>query len=182
MDPEIMTGLEEISPISDVNVIPFIDIMLVLLVIFMITAPLMLGGVQVNLPKSGGDPMPRPEHPLIVSLDAEARVFAGKDEVAPEGRHEHFKKLALESETGEVYVKGDGQVQYARMMELMAELGQAGFVRVTLVTDVRGSFRPDASHPPVTRTDVPGVMPPNGTKAAEAAVEASDDQHASRVR
>ena len=137
MDREIISGLDEVGPISDINVIPFIDIMLVLLVIFMITAPLMLGGVHVNLPRSGGDPMPRPEQPLIVSLDAEAKVFVDKDEVAPDGRQEHFKKLALESETGEVYVRGDGQVPYARMMELMAELGQAGFARVILVTDVR---------------------------------------------
>jgi len=169
MDTDIITGLDEVSPISDINVIPFIDIMLVLLVIFMITAPLMLGGVHVNLPKSGGDPMPRPEHPLIVSLDAEARVFVDKEEVAPEGRHEHFKKLALDSETGEVYVKGDGQVQYARMMELMAELGQAGFARVTLVTDVQGGFRPDAAHTPAAKTDAPAAAPPAGTTAAEEA-------------
>ena len=145
MDREIISGLDEVGPISDINVIPFIDIMLVLLVIFMVTAPLMLGGVHVNLPKSGGDPMPRPEQPLIVSLDAEARVFVDKDEVPLEGRHEHFNKWALESETGEVYVRGDGQVPYARMMELMADLGQAGFARVTLVTDVRGGLRPEAA-------------------------------------
>jgi biopolymer transport protein ExbD len=145
MDREIISGLDEVGPISDINVIPFIDIMLVLLVIFMVTAPLMLGGVHVNLPKSGGDPMPRPEQPLIVSLDAEARVFVDKDEVPLEGRHEHFNKLALESETGEVYVRGDGQVPYARMMELMAGLGQAGFARGTLVTDVRGGFRTEAA-------------------------------------
>jgi biopolymer transport protein ExbD len=143
MDRDIIPGLDEVGPISDINVIPFIDIMLVLLVIFMVTAPLMLGGVPVNLPKSGGDPMPRPEQPLIVSLDAEARVFVDKDEVTPEGRREHFNKLALESETGEVYVRGDGQVPYARMMELMAELGQAGFARVTLVTDVRSNILKD---------------------------------------
>ncbi|MCL2029504.1 MAG: ExbD/TolR family protein [Deltaproteobacteria bacterium] len=135
-DHEIIPGLDEAGPISDINVVPFIDIMLVLLIIFMVTAPLMLGGVNVNLPKTGGDPMPRPENPLIVSLDAEARVFVDKEEVGPEGRHEFFQALALESETGEVYVRGDGQVLYARMMELMAGLGQAGFARVILVTDV----------------------------------------------
>jgi biopolymer transport protein ExbD len=134
MDSEIMAGLDEVGPISDINVTPFIDIMLVLLVIFMITAPLMLGGVPVNLPKTGGDPMPRPERPLIVSLDAEARVFVDKEELAAEGRRERFKELAVESESGEVYVRGDGQVPYARMMELMAELGRAGFARVTLVS------------------------------------------------
>ena len=136
-DRELVDGVEDLGTISDINVTPFIDIMLVLLIIFMVTAPLMLGGVQVNLPKSGGDPMPRPENPVIVSLDAEYRLFVDKDELALEGRHEHFKKMALESESGEVFVRGDGEVKYAKMMELMAELGQAGFARVTLVTDIR---------------------------------------------
>jgi len=168
MNQEIITGLDEVGPISDINVIPFIDIMLVLLVIFMITAPLMLGGVYVNLPKSGGDPMPRPEKPLIVSLDAEAKVFVGKDEVIPDGRHEHFKQLAMKSETDEVYVRGDGQVQYARMVELMAELGQAGFTRVILVTDVRGGHRPKAARASVSEIETPSFGPPVGTMAAEA--------------
>ena len=81
--------------------------------------------------------MPRPENPAIVSLDAESRVYIDKEEVAPAGRYERFKELARESATGEVFVRGDGEVKYGRMMELMAELGQAGFARVTLVTDIR---------------------------------------------
>ena len=164
---EIISGLDETGPISDINVVPFIDIMLVLLVIFMITAPLMLGGVPVNLPKSGGDPLLRTENPLIVSLDAEARVFVGQDEVGPNGRHEYFQKLAFDSETGGVYVKGDGQVQYARMMELMAELSQAGFARVTLVTDVRPPSRPEDSPAPAAETDAPAAAWPTGAMAVE---------------
>lgn len=141
---ELIEGVEDSGPISDINVTPFIDIMLVLLIIFMVTAPLMLGGVHVNLPKSGGDPMPRPENPAIVSLDAESRVYLDKEELQAEGRHERFQQLARESTTGEVFVRGDGEVKYGKMMELMAELGQAGFARVTLVTDIRlNSNRPD---------------------------------------
>ena len=135
---EFIEGIDDAGLISDINVIPFIDIMLVLLIIFMVTAPLMMGGVRVNLPKSSGDPMPRPESPLIVSLDAESRIFIDKDEVAEVGRHQRFQELARRSESGEVYVRGDGEVKYARMMELMDELGKAGFARVILVTDVLG--------------------------------------------
>lgn len=133
---ELIPGQDDVAPIADINVTPFIDIMLVLLIIFMVTAPLMLGGVHINLPKSGGTTMARPDKPMIVSLDAESRIFVDKDEVTGVDRHEYFKKLARESETGEVYVRGDGEVKYARMMELMGELGQAGFARVTLVTSV----------------------------------------------
>ena len=137
-DRSLVHGAGDIAPLSEMNVVPFIDIMLVLLIIFMVTAPLMMGGVNINLPKTAGKPMPRPEQPLIVSLDANSRVFVGKEELAAKGRPEHLKKLAQKSASGEVYVRGDGEVKYARMMELMAELGQAGFSRVTLVTSVTG--------------------------------------------
>jgi biopolymer transport protein TolR len=137
MEKELIEGVDDFGAMSEINVTPFIDIMLVLLIIFMVTAPLMLGGVHVNLPKSGGEPMPRPEHPTIISMDAQSRVFLDKEELSAVGRHEIFQELARESATGEVFVRGDQNVVYGRMMELMAELGQAGFARVTLVTDVR---------------------------------------------
>jgi biopolymer transport protein TolR len=125
------------AAMSEINVTPFIDIMLVLLIIFMVTAPLMMGGVPVNLPKGTGEPLPQPQKPLVVSLDAENRIFIDKEEVLAADRHDKFQKLARGSENGEVLVKGDGAVRYSQMMDLMAALGQAGFARVTLVTDVR---------------------------------------------
>lgn len=154
MERELIEGVEDFGTISDINVTPFIDIMLVLLIIFMVTAPLMLGGVHVNLPRSGGEPMPRPENPAIVSLDAESRVYLDKEELPAAGRHERFQQLARESSTGEVFVRGDGEVKYGRMMELMAELGQAGFARVTLVTDIRPG--PQGAGPAAEAGEVPG--------------------------
>jgi biopolymer transport protein ExbD len=129
---------------SDINVTPFIDVMLVLLIIFMVTAPLMMGGVRVNLPKVSGTPMPRPDSPLIVSLDSESRVFIDKDLVDPVTAKSRFRTLALESESGEVFVRGDGEVKYAKVMDLMSDLGQAGFSRVTLVTNVQAGANPPA--------------------------------------
>jgi biopolymer transport protein ExbD len=134
---ELIHGSEEVRSISDINVTPFIDVMLVLLIIFMVTAPLMMGGVKINLPKTTDNPMPRPENPLIVSLDADNQVFVDKDLLAEGVRAETFRRLALESESGEIFVRGDGEVKYAKMIELMSELGQAGFARVTLVTSVQ---------------------------------------------
>lgn len=168
MEKELIDGVEDMGAISDINVTPFIDIMLVLLIIFMVTAPLMLGGVHVNLPKAGGDPMPRPENPTIVSLDANSRIYLDKEELPTSGYQTRFQRLARESATGEVFVRGDGEVKYGRMMELMAELGQAGFARVTLVTDIRlgpqstnqapGQTTPPASGQP--ETQVPASEPP----------------------
>lgn len=163
---ELIEGVEDVGPISDINVTPFIDIMLVLLIIFMVTAPLMLGGVHINLPKSGGDPMPRPENPTIVSLDSESRVYLDKEELAAAGRHERFKQLARDSATGEVFVRGDGEVKYGKMMELMAELGQAGFARVTLVTDIR--INPNMSPEADGRSGTATAAPPASTGKDEA--------------
>ena len=146
-------GQEEPEVISDINITPFIDIMLVLLIIFMVAAPLMMGGVHVNLPKTDGSPMPRPVSPVIVSIDAEYRIFVDKEELQSTDRHAFFQELAKASETGEVYVRGDGEVKYAKMMELMSELGQAGFSRVTLVTNVSGNSE---SSGPAKATSHPG--------------------------
>ncbi|MDR1111905.1 MAG: biopolymer transporter ExbD [Deltaproteobacteria bacterium] len=160
--PELIHGSGEAGSISDINVTPFIDVMLVLLIIFMVTAPLMMGGVRINLPKTSSMPMPRPEHPLIVSLDADSQAFVDKDPVAEGQRAETFRRLALESESGEVFVRGDGEVKYAKMMELMSELGQAGFARVTLVTNVQPG--PDAG----TGTEAPAPADPAATATSQA--------------
>jgi biopolymer transport protein ExbD len=125
-----------LSAMSDINVTPFIDVMLVLLIIFMVTAPLMMGGVKINLPKTTGLAMERPAKPLIISLDMDNQVYVDKEMVTEASRPSVFKRLAIESESGEVYVRGDGEVKYGKMMELMSELGEAGFARVTLVTNV----------------------------------------------
>jgi TolR protein len=133
---DLIHGESEVGPISDINVTPFIDVMLVLLIIFMVTAPLMMGGVKINLPKTAGEPVEKPERPLVVSLDADSKIIIDQEEVPFETRFALFRELALASESGEVFVRGDGEVKYARMMELMSDLSQAGFARVTLVTSV----------------------------------------------
>ena len=134
---EMMKETEEMQAMSDINVTPFIDVMLVLLIIFMVTAPLMLGGVHVNLPKSGGEKIIQPENPLIVSIDAQHKIYVDNVELSAPNIHEQLKTLALNSVNGEVFVRGDGEIKYSKMIELMGELGQAGFARVTLVTELK---------------------------------------------
>jgi biopolymer transport protein ExbD len=160
MDNDLLPGPDELGPMSDINVTPFIDIMLVLLIIFMVTAPLMLGGIQVNLPKSSGETLPRPENPVIVSLDSHRRIYVDKEDITDLNRHEYFQILAKASASGEAHVRVDVDVRYGEMMDLMAELGQAGFARVTLVTDVNkeqdnetGDGGGDASGPTAVSED-----------------------------
>lgn len=136
-EDDFLRDASEGQVMSEINVVPFIDIMLVLLIIFMVTAPLMLGGIKVNLPKNAGEAIPRPDMPVIVSLDADSKLHVDRREISPEERHALFRQLARASSKGEVFVRGDGSVQYARMVELMGELGQAGFTRVVLVTELR---------------------------------------------
>jgi biopolymer transport protein TolR len=118
----------------------------------------MMGGVQVNLPKSDSSPLAQPKKPLVVSLDAENRVFIDQEEVQAADRHQRFQQMARTSENGEVFVKGDGAVRYSQMMDLMSALGQAGFARVTLVTDVRPGA---ADHPdkPAGESPAPPAVP-----------------------
>jgi biopolymer transport protein ExbD len=132
----------------------------------------MMGGVKINLPKTSGNPMPRPQNPIIVSLDAESRVFVDKEEVPSPGRSAVFRKMALESESGEIFVRGDGEVKYSRMMELMSELGQAGFARVTLVTSVQPTSGPaetPAADPGSAAATAPAAPTPSLDPAAAAA-------------
>jgi biopolymer transport protein ExbD len=157
---------------SDINVTPFIDVMLVLLIIFMVTAPLMMGGVRVNLPRTSGTPMPRPDSPLIVSLDANNQIFVDKDLLSPELMRERFRALALESESGEVFVRGDGEVKYAKVMDLMSELGQAGFARVTLVTNVQTGPAPPGEGEAPMEGGVPADSASGPAGAAPAPVAA----------
>lgn len=143
MEKELIDGVKDMGLVSDINVTPFIDIMLVLLIIFIVTAPLILGGVQVNLTKAEGNFLPRPNNPALISLNVERKVFIDKEEIPKTDRRAHFQRLAKKTETGEIFVRGDSAVQYSEMTELTAELGQAGFARIILVTDIKPASTPE---------------------------------------
>jgi len=124
---------------SDINVVPYIDVMLVLLIIFMITAPLMTQGVDVELPKTDSQPMPTPQEPLILSVDVQGRYFLNKGD---EPSHEIAEKelLARMTETLQakpdtmVLVQGDTKVSYGEVAHAMSLLQQAGIKKIGFVT------------------------------------------------
>lgn len=127
-------------PVSEINVVPYIDVMLVLLVIFMVTAPLISQGVKVELPKASAQPIEQDDiPPLIASVDVQGNYFLNiGDEDSPLGTQELTElvaaKLAKEPGTP-VVVKGDGQVAYNEVIQLMVLLQQAGVPSVGLMTD-----------------------------------------------
>ncbi|MFT5420235.1 MAG: biopolymer transport protein TolR [Candidatus Endobugula sp.] len=127
-------------PIAEINVVPYIDVMLVLLIIFMVTAPLLMQGVQVDLPQANSSPTPQKEEPLIISVDAENNYYinVGDDEksVKPlEAITDQVAKVLRVKPKTPVLVWGDKNVPYGTVVSLMSRLQGAGAESVGLVTE-----------------------------------------------
>ena len=126
--------------ISDINVVPYIDVMLVLLVIFMIAAPLMVQGVLVNLPEASADPLPvKKSEPLIVSVKSNGSVFLEVEsldgqELNLEQLNLNVSKLLDADPLLQVVIRGDGKVEYEKIMTIMAELQSSGAKDIGLIT------------------------------------------------
>ena len=128
-------------PMSEINVTPFVDVMLVLLIVFMVTAPLLAVGVPVDLPRSQARPLPEDSKPLAVTIDAEGRLFLQKTEVGMPELVARLRAIAATSPNLRIYVRGDRHIAYGRVMEVMGLLNAAGFPRVALVTELPGKRR-----------------------------------------
>ncbi len=120
---------------SQINVTPLVDVMLVLLVIFMVTAPMMQQGVQVNLPKSQAKALPSQEEAVIVSVDRGNKLFINKDEVAPGDLQARLSTLFANRTKKEVFLKADKDVPYGEVVKIMAEIKGAGIERLGMVTE-----------------------------------------------
>lgn len=129
---------------SDINVVPYIDVMLVLLVIFMVTAPMLTQGMKVNLPKVNSAAVSSSkDEPLVVSIDADGKLYlnTGKDEKTAKPLaqiQEHVRKVVKVKPATQVLVWGDTEVAYGKVVDLMAQLQQAGVQQVGLVTEPKG--------------------------------------------
>ena len=124
---------------SQINVTPFVDVMLVLLVIFMITAPMMQQGMQVNLPKTEAKAMTVKDEPIIVTIDRSGRAFLDKGEV-PQGQLKaKLAALFASKSKKEVFLKADRDVPYGDVIRAMAEIKGAGVERLGMLTEPAGS-------------------------------------------
>jgi biopolymer transport protein TolR len=122
-------------PMSEINVTPFVDVMLVLLIVFMVTAPLLTVGVPVDLPQTRARQLGEDREPLAVSIDKGGQIYLQN---APIGEEELVPKLMAISDNGynqRIFVRGDKTVDYGKVMEVMGLLNAAGFSRIGLVTD-----------------------------------------------
>ena len=128
-------GEEGYTPLSEINVTPMVDVMLVLLVIFMVTAPLLTVGVPLDLPKSRATTVTEPKKPVILSLDRAGNTFIGNDRVAPDQLEGRLAELAAEDPSRIVYVRGDRTISYARLMTALGLVNKAGFAKVSLLAE-----------------------------------------------
>ena len=128
----------ESPPMSDMNVTPLVDVMLVLLIVFMVAAPLMATGVPVDLPKAQAKPLVDQKPPIAVSITADNRFFVDQREVATD---ELVATLAENADSKErrIHVRGDKSVPYGKVIEVMALINSAGYVKVALVSEQPGS-------------------------------------------
>jgi biopolymer transport protein TolR len=124
---------------AEINVTPFVDVMLVLLIIFMVAAPLLTVGVPVELPKTAAAPLPtEQEEPLTIALTADGKVMLQNEEVALETLVPTLRAIAAERQDDKVFLRADGAVPYALVAQVMGALSAGGFTRIGLVTDPGG--------------------------------------------
>lgn len=135
------------KPMAEINVVPMIDVMLVLLIVFMVTAPLITQGIKVDLPQADAEPIEESDEPtLVVSINAEGEYFISLGEESAEDPPsvpleqigEQVGKILNQNPTVPVYVEGDGAIQYETVLKLMSILADAGATNVALITQPPG--------------------------------------------
>lgn len=123
------------TPMSQINVTPFVDVMLVLLIVFMVTAPLLTVGVPVELPKSKADAINEPVEPLIVTVDGTGDIYIQETPVELDQLIPRLQAITRRKADTRIYVRGDRAIDYGRVMQVMGTINGAGFSRVALVTE-----------------------------------------------
>jgi biopolymer transport protein TolR len=122
------------APMSDINVTPMVDVMLVLLIIFMVAAPLLTVGVQVDLPKTKASIIRGEDEPLAITVNAEGQLYLQETEIELEGLLPRLNAITGNNPDVRIFVYGDASVNYGRVMEVMGTINSAGYRKVALVT------------------------------------------------
>ena len=119
---------------SEINVTPFVDVMLVLLIVFMVTAPLLTVGVPVDLPKVKASALTDQKDPIEITIKLDGTLYLGESEVEVENLISRLNAITDQNTEARIYVRGDRVVAYGRVMEIMSLINSAGYVKVALVT------------------------------------------------
>jgi TolR protein len=133
--PSSDAGADRYQPLAEINVTPMVDVMLVLLVIFMVTAPLLAVGVPVDLPKTSAAQLTQPKEPIVLSIDREGGTFIGNERIEPGDLKDRLASLAAEDPDRIVYVRGDRAISYEQLMDALGLVSSAGFTKVSLLAE-----------------------------------------------
>ncbi|MBV8936112.1 MAG: ExbD/TolR family protein [Alphaproteobacteria bacterium] len=135
LPPSGEAGEDRYAPLAEINVTPMVDVMLVLLVIFMVTAPLLTVGVPLDLPKSQAAQLTEPKKPIIISLNRNGEVFIGEERINGDELEPRLAQLAAEDPSRIVYVRSDRTNTYAQVMDTLGLVNHAGFLKVSLIAE-----------------------------------------------
>ncbi len=130
------------KPMSEINVTPFVDVMLVLLIVFMVTAPLLAVGVPVDLPRTAAQRLAGQDEPLAVSVDVEGKIWVQERQVELDQVGVLLKEVAGQNPDIRIFVRGDQAINYGRVLEVMGAIQAAGFTKVALVARAPGATDP----------------------------------------
>jgi len=145
--------------LSEINVTPLVDVMLVLLIIFMVSAPLLTVGVPLELPKTEASAVQDQQEPLTVSVRADGRIFINEAETPFPSLSPTLRRMAGEAYAKPIYVRADGRSPYAMVAQVMASLSQSGFTTIDLITDTGGPSSGASGTVPPASKGAPAARP-----------------------
>ena len=119
---------------SEINVTPFVDVMLVLLIVFMVTAPLLTVGIKVDLPKVEATALTDIKDPIEITVNLEGDIYIGESKVEVENLIPRLNAITEQNTEARIYIRGDRVVAYGRIMEIMSIVNSAGYIKVALIT------------------------------------------------
>jgi len=122
-------------PLADINVTPLVDVMLVLLIIFMVTAPLLTSGVTVDLPKANATPLNQDATPITLSIDAAGQIYLADTQIPLDELVPKLQAIAHNNPDRRIFVRGDRRLPYGRIMQVMALITDGGFTKVALLAE-----------------------------------------------
>ncbi|BDU60407.1 protein TolR [Candidatus Rickettsia kotlanii] len=125
--------------VSEINVTPLVDVMLVLLIIFMITSPMLVSGVNVDLPETNSSPISGQDEPLVVTINNKGKIFLLEIPIERVHLTDKLANIAKEKKDARIFVRGDRNVSYGQVVEIVAEIHAAGFSRVALISNIKNN-------------------------------------------
>jgi len=135
LKPKSRGGRRSFSAMSEINVTPMVDVMLVLLIIFMVSAPLLTVGVPVNLPQTEASALKDPIEPLVITVDSTGKIYVQESETPLEELVPRLTAISQNNPTMDIYIRGDHSLSYGQIMQVMGHLTSAGFKKVSLIAE-----------------------------------------------